>query len=200
MQTLVVQLVAILVAFALGFLLVGIFGFDPFEVYGVLWSGSLGSIENIGWSLQNMTPLVFTGLSVALAFRAGLFNIGAEGQLVSGAFCAAVVGWAVPALAATENLSNHGFWTAHWYVKGSRVLIAAMPTRGVDIGAIEFIHKRLIALRDSGVAILLVSSELSEILSLSDRIAVIYRGRIVRTFTPEQADEPSLGLAMAGAV
>jgi ABC-type uncharacterized transport system ATPase subunit len=81
-----------------------------------------------------------------------------------------------------------------------RFLIAAMPTRGVDIGAIEFIHRRLVRLRDAGVAILLVSSELSEILSLADRIAVIFAGRIVKTFTPEQANESQLGLAMAGAV
>jgi general nucleoside transport system ATP-binding protein len=81
-----------------------------------------------------------------------------------------------------------------------KFLIAAMPTRGVDIGAIEFIHKRLIKLRDEGVAILLVSSELSEILSLSDRIAVIFAGKIVREFSPEAATESALGLAMAGAV
>jgi ABC-type uncharacterized transport system permease subunit len=135
-QTLVVQLVAILTAFLLGFALVGIFGFDPFEVYGVLWSGSLGSIENVGWSLQNMTPLVFTGLAVALSFRAGLFNIGAEGQLVAGAFCAAVVGWAVPALAETPALSNHGFWIAHWYPKGSRVLMAVLV-----LGLIRLLHR-----------------------------------------------------------
>lgn len=126
MRTMVVQLVAIALAFAFGFVLVGIFGFDPFEVYGVLWSGSLGSVENLGWSLQNMTPLVFTGLAVALSFRAGLFNIGAEGQLVAGAFCAAVVGWALPALAATPDLAHHAFWNAHWYTKGSRFLIAVL--------------------------------------------------------------------------
>jgi simple sugar transport system ATP-binding protein len=80
------------------------------------------------------------------------------------------------------------------------LLIASMPTRGVDIGAIEFIHRRLIELRDRGVAILLVSSELSEILSLADRMAVIYRGRIVRTFDAGGATESELGLAMAGAV
>jgi ABC-type uncharacterized transport system ATPase subunit len=79
-----------------------------------------------------------------------------------------------------------------------RLLIAALPTRGVDIGAIEFIHQRLVSLRDQGVAILLVSSELSEILSLSDRIAVMYRGRIVKTFDSGQAGESELGLAMAG--
>ncbi len=82
--------------------------------------------------------------------------------------------------------------------RSPRFLIAALPTRGVDIGAIEFIHKRLVQLRDQGVAILLVSSELSEILSLSDRVAVICRGRIQRTFDAGRVGESELGLAMAG--
>lgn len=82
--------------------------------------------------------------------------------------------------------------------RNPRFLIAAMPTRGVDIGAIEFIHKRLVELRDRGVAILLVSSELSEILSLADRIAVIYRGKINREMPAAEANESQLGLAMAG--
>lgn len=82
--------------------------------------------------------------------------------------------------------------------KTPRVLIAALPTRGVDIGAIEFIHQRILTLRGEGVAVLLVSSELSEILSLSDRIAVLYRGRIFKTFEDGQATEAALGLAMAG--
>ena len=123
-RQLFVQLAAIAAAFALGFLLVALFGFDPFEVYGVLWNGSVGSAENIGWSLQNTTPLIFTGLSVALAFRAGLFNIGAEGQLVAGAFAAGVVGWAVPKGAASADLAHHPFWSAHWYPQGAKVLTA----------------------------------------------------------------------------
>ena len=118
-----VQLAAIAAAFALGFVLVALFGFDPFEVFGVLWNGSVGNIENLGWSLQNTTPLIFTGLSVSLAFRAGLFNIGAEGQLVAGAFAAGVVGWAVPALAATPGLAKLGFWTEHWYPTGAKALM-----------------------------------------------------------------------------
>jgi general nucleoside transport system ATP-binding protein len=78
-----------------------------------------------------------------------------------------------------------------------RVMIAAQPTRGLDVGAIEFIHKRLIAERDEGRAILLVSLELDEILSLSDRILVIYEGRVVGEFPPT-ATEEELGLAMVG--
>ncbi|GAA0308527.1 ABC transporter ATP-binding protein [Rhodovulum strictum] len=78
------------------------------------------------------------------------------------------------------------------------LLIVGQPTRGVDIGAIEFIHQRLIALRDAGAAILLVSVELDEILSLSDRIAVMFDGRIMGERRPEETDEKDLGLMMAG--
>jgi simple sugar transport system ATP-binding protein len=78
-----------------------------------------------------------------------------------------------------------------------RVLLAAQPTRGVDIGAIEFIHRRLVAERDEGTAVLLVSAELDEIRSLSDRIAVIYEGKIV-SIEPADAPEERLGLLMTG--
>ncbi len=77
------------------------------------------------------------------------------------------------------------------------VLLVGQPTRGVDIGAIEFIHKRLVALRDAGKAILLVSVELDEIRSLADRILVMFAGRIVGT-PPADADEQAIGLMMAG--
>jgi len=79
-----------------------------------------------------------------------------------------------------------------------RLLIAAQPTRGLDVGSIEYIHKRIIQARDAGVGVLIVSTELDEILALSDRILVMYRGRIVREF-PAQADIAAIGLAMAGA-
>jgi len=77
------------------------------------------------------------------------------------------------------------------------VLLAAQPTRGVDIGAIEFIHRRIVAERDGGAAVLLVSAELDEIRSLSDRIAVIYEGRIV-SIESGDAPEDRLGLLMTG--
>jgi general nucleoside transport system ATP-binding protein len=79
-----------------------------------------------------------------------------------------------------------------------KVLLVGQPTRGVDIGAIEFIHKRLIALRDQGKAILLVSVELDEIMALSDRIVVMCGGRITGERTPETTDTQDLGLLMAG--
>jgi simple sugar transport system ATP-binding protein len=78
------------------------------------------------------------------------------------------------------------------------LLLVGQPTRGVDIGAIEFIHKQIVALRDQGKAILLVSVELDEIRSLSDRIAVMFDGRIMGFRDPETADERELGLLMAG--
>nr|WP_193140529.1 ABC transporter ATP-binding protein [Fluviibacterium sp. MJW13] len=78
------------------------------------------------------------------------------------------------------------------------LLLVGQPTRGVDIGAIEFIHQRLIQLRDEGKAILLVSVELEEILSLSDRIAVMFDGRIMGERLPGDTDETELGMLMAG--
>jgi simple sugar transport system ATP-binding protein len=77
------------------------------------------------------------------------------------------------------------------------ILLVGQPTRGVDIGAIEFIHKRLIQLRDAGKAILLVSVELDEIRSLSDRIMVMFAGKIVGE-RDSSASEGELGLMMAG--
>ncbi len=86
---------------------------------------------------------------------------------------------------------------AREFAADPQVLIAAQPTRGVDIGAIEFIHRQIIEQRDAGKAVLLVSAELDEIRSLSDRIAVMYEGRIVDIVTPE-ASEEELGMLMTG--
>ena len=79
------------------------------------------------------------------------------------------------------------------------VLLVGQPTRGVDIGAIEFIHRRLVAMRDAGKAILLVSAELDEIMGLSDRILVMFGGSIAGEVPAERATEQGLGLLMAGA-
>ncbi|HEV2653445.1 MAG TPA: ABC transporter ATP-binding protein, partial [Ktedonobacteraceae bacterium] len=76
-------------------------------------------------------------------------------------------------------------------------LVASQPTRGVDIGAIEFIHRRLIEQRDAGKAVLLVSAELDEIRSLSDRIAVMYEGQIADIVDPDVSEE-QLGVLMTG--
>ncbi len=82
--------------------------------------------------------------------------------------------------------------------RGPRILVAAQPTRGVDIGAIEFIHKRIVEARDQGMAVLLVSADLNEVMSLSDRILVMFEGKIVGEVRPEEATEETLGLLMAG--
>lgn len=79
-----------------------------------------------------------------------------------------------------------------------KLLIAAQPTRGLDVGSIEYIHNRLIEKRDEGCAVLLVSTELDEILQLSDRIAVMYRGRIVATVNAAEVTKEQIGLYMAG--
>lgn len=79
-----------------------------------------------------------------------------------------------------------------------KLLIVAQPTRGVDIGAIEFIHNRIVEERDAGKAVLLVSFELDEILNLSDRILVMYEGEMVAEFLAGEADEQKLGIAMTG--
>lgn len=78
------------------------------------------------------------------------------------------------------------------------LLVAAQPTRGLDVGSIEFVHQRIVDARDSGAAVLLVSAELEEIMSLSDRIAVIYEGKIMGTVDAAEATEEGLGLWMAG--
>ena len=82
--------------------------------------------------------------------------------------------------------------------RNPELLIVGQPTRGVDIGAIEFIHRRIIAMRDAGKAVLLVSVELDEILSLSDRILVMFNGEMMGEISAEEADERKIGLLMAG--
>lgn len=82
--------------------------------------------------------------------------------------------------------------------RSPKLLLSCQPTRGVDVGAIEFIHKKIIETRDGGSAVLLISAELSEILSLSDRVGVVYKGEIVGIFHISEASENKLGLLMAG--
>ncbi len=78
------------------------------------------------------------------------------------------------------------------------LLVAAQPTRGLDVGSIEYIHSQILKRRDEGVAVLLVSTELDEIMQLSDRIAVMYRGKITATVSAEEATKELIGLLMAG--
>lgn len=82
--------------------------------------------------------------------------------------------------------------------KNPKILVASQPTRGVDIGAIEFIHKQIVAARDEGLAVLLVSADLGEVMSLADRIVVMFEGKIVGEVPASEATEEKLGLMMAG--
>jgi simple sugar transport system ATP-binding protein len=82
--------------------------------------------------------------------------------------------------------------------RSPRVLVAAQPTRGLDIGATEYVHQQLFEQREQGTATLLISEDLDEILALSDRIAVIYEGEIMGIIPADQAEADAIGLLMAG--
>src|ERR671918_252114 len=87
---------------------------------------------------------------------------------------------------------------AREFTHADELLIASQPTRGLDVGSIQYIHEQIVAKRDEGVAVLLVSTELDEILALADRIAVMYRGKIVGTVARKDATREGIGLLMAG--
>jgi general nucleoside transport system ATP-binding protein len=89
---------------------------------------------------------------------------------------------------------------AREFFHADRLLVMSQPTRGLDVGSIQYIHRQVVAKRDEGVGILLNSSELDEVLALADRVAVIYRGRIVGVLDREEASRERIGLLMAGAV
>jgi simple sugar transport system ATP-binding protein len=79
-----------------------------------------------------------------------------------------------------------------------KLLLVSQPTRGVDIGAIEFIHRKLIGLRDAGAAVLLVSAELEEVTALADRLLVVRKGKIVGEVNPKMTSTEEIGLMMTG--
>jgi len=83
--------------------------------------------------------------------------------------------------------------------RGERLLLAVQPTRGLDVGACEYIHKQLVTQRDNGCAVLLVSLELDEVMDVSDRILVMFEGKIVANVKPKEVSFSELGLFMAGA-
>ncbi|MBK8987323.1 MAG: ABC transporter ATP-binding protein [Chloroflexi bacterium] len=87
---------------------------------------------------------------------------------------------------------------AREFSRPTKLLIAAQPTRGIDVGSIEFIHNQIVAQRDQGAAVLVVSAELDEVLGLADRVAVMFDGRIVKTLPIEEATRERVGLLMAG--
>jgi general nucleoside transport system ATP-binding protein len=79
-----------------------------------------------------------------------------------------------------------------------RLLLVNQPTRGLDVGSIEYIHRQIVEMRDEGIAVLLISAELDEIMSLADRIAVMFHGQLVATIPSGQVSREELGLLMAG--
>jgi simple sugar transport system ATP-binding protein len=87
---------------------------------------------------------------------------------------------------------------AREFTRPIKFLVASQPTRGLDVGSVEYIHRRIVEKRDEGTAVLLVSTELDEIMELSDRIAVMYRGKIVDILDAEEATKNQVGLLMAG--
>jgi simple sugar transport system ATP-binding protein len=79
-----------------------------------------------------------------------------------------------------------------------KLVVAAQPTRGVDVGSIEYIHAQIVEQRDHGAAVLIISSELDEVMAISDRVLVMFKGRIVAEFDPATATKAECGLAMLG--
>ena len=86
---------------------------------------------------------------------------------------------------------------AREFSRGGRLLVAAQPTRGVDVGSTEFIHRKLVEARDRGLAVLLVSAELDEVMNLADRIAVMFQGKIATVLDAADATPELLGYVMA---
>src|SRR5690606_38840357 len=110
-------LAAVVAAFIVGGIIILIMGDNPLVAYGWLLSSSFGSLKDIGWTLHYATPLIFTGLSVAVALRCGLLNIGAEGQLYMGAFAAAWIGIkfggvAIPTMVDRQSVMSDWSWAS----------------------------------------------------------------------------------------
>ncbi len=146
--------------------------------------------DNLAMGFHRAAPLAYGGLidrrAVATRARALIARFGVR---IAGenALARSLSGGNLQKLVVARELSH-----------AAPALIAEQPTRGVDVGATEFIHGQLVAERDAGRAVLLVSAELSEILALSDRILVMYEGRILADLPREEASEETLGLLMAG--
>ena len=88
---------------------------------------------------------------------------------------------------------------AREFSRDVKLVIASQPTRGLDVGSIEYIHSRIVEERDQGAAVLIVSTELDEVMALADRLLVMYRGKVVAELDPSQVTNADVGLYMAGA-
>lgn len=186
LKTIIVPLLAVLVALAIGAIIVAVSGSDPLEAYSALLEGSLGSRRGIERTLENATPLIFGGLAVALAFQAGLFNIGAQGQLLFGAIAAAVAGFTISGLPPLLHIV---------------VALAVGALLGALWGAIPGVLKALAGAHEVIVTIMLnfVALNITDYLAdgpLKDRT----RGNIIAR-TPEIAESatlPTFGVLPSG--
>jgi hypothetical protein len=165
----VVPVASIAVAFGLMAIVLLATGHAPGHTYRRLIDSAFFASGSMTTTFISATPLAFTGLAAAVAFRMQLFNIGGEGQLYFGAIGAA-----------------------------AGALVVASPTRGLDVAAIETVHRYLRDAASSGVGVLLISEDLDEILALADRVAVIYEGAIVGEVDAGASTVEEIGLLMAG--
>ena len=162
----------------------------PEDRHGVGSAGTADAIDNLALGHHRSAPIL----------RRGLLSRGAmleHAKRLIARFGVKIAGPDVP-VGTLSGGNLQKVVVARELDYGSPILIAEQPTRGVDIGAIESIHRELCAYRDGGGALLLISAELSEILSLSSRILVMFEGRIVAEVPKAEADEALLGLYMAG--
>lgn len=152
---------------------------------------TVSAAENLGMGVHRRPPLAVSGIlrpaawrarAAALIERFGIRIPDADTRVGS------LSGGNLQKVVVARELS-----------RGAALLVAEQPTRGVDVGAIEFIHAQLVAERERGAAVLLISAELSEVMALSDRIVVLYEGRAVADLPADRATEGQLGLLMAGA-
>ena len=145
----VTPMIAVLFAVIVSSALILFIGKDPFEVYEIMLEFSFGRVDSIGAILFNATPLIFSGLSVAIGFRLGLFNIGAEGQYFMGALCAAVVGFSFSGmpmyihlpLAIMAAMIGGALWAlVPIYLKLKRGVHEVISTIMLNYIAYSFIH------------------------------------------------------------
>ena len=162
-----------LAALLVGAAMIAALGADPVHGYHALVTGAFGGSYALGSTAVKAIPLLLVGVGICIAFRANAFNIGGEGQIAMGVLA--------------RELSRK-----------PRVLLAAQPTRGVDVGAARYIHERLGEQRDAGTAILVVSEDLDAVLTLSDRILVMYEGDVIAEADPRASTREAPGPMMAG--
>jgi ABC-type uncharacterized transport system ATPase subunit len=167
-------------------------GHIPSDRYGMGLLGDFSVAENLVLETFHLPPFTNRGFLNNTAIDSNAENLVVDFDIRT------------PSIATTASSLSGGnaqkMILARELSRQTEVLLAAQPTRGLDVGATEYIRQELIRQRDNGLAILLISTELEEILSLSDRIVVFYEGRVVGERSTEEANVEELGLMMAGSV